>query len=197
MQPAEKDGQLFVIIQDITYDSGEGDEEEESEKYRVSLEKEFNVTFENVNIGPSVDIPAFLTTIATTMVPLWSVILGAFFLGKPIKENLDAWCEIGHRVREFFAHPVVLSKRGASVIAVEAILEEMDRAPKSIQLLSYRSILYGDKAKLRSLETSSEISETPETLLLGFVLHVFEIEADGQKYRVGVNGQDTDIIEIE
>lgn len=195
MQPTEQDGEIFLLVIDETYDSGET-WAEDSERYRLDLQREFGVDFEEANIGPGFDIPAFLTILATTTVPLWSLILGAFFLGKPINENLDAWHAIGKRLRQFFKRPVILSRNGAAVIAVEAIFEEIGGTPKSLRLSSYRVGHLGEIGKLKEADASQEISATPPTLNLGLVLHIFEIEADGIVFRVGVDGKATEIVRL-
>jgi hypothetical protein len=196
MQPTEDIGQIFIIVIDETYGGDEDTHEEDSERYRVSLEREFDVRFEEANVGPGADIPAFLTVITATSVPLWSVLIGAFFLAKPINENLDAWADIGRKIKAFFKRPVVLARHGASVLAVEAVFDEMGGIPKSIRLLSYRPEYMGDLGSLAAIERSDEISENVPTLNLGFILHIFEIEADGQQFRVGINGKITKVLRL-
>jgi len=124
-QPDEVVSQIFILVVDETYGGDEENWEVNSERYRQDLEREFECEFAEANIGPGADIPAFLTIIATTTVPLWTVLLGTFFLGKPINENLSAWAEIGRKVKSFFGRPVVLARNGAAAIAVEAVCEEM------------------------------------------------------------------------
>ena len=196
MQPTEDASQIFVIVIDETYGISEDHWEEESEKYRKALEQEFGVGFSEANVGPGADIPAFLTMIATTSVPLWSVLLGAFFLGKPISENLEGWADIGRRLRRFFAKPVILARHGASVLAVEAVFEEMGGTPKSIILKSYRVGHIGDQQDIEGMERSNEIVENVPTLYLGYSRHIFEIEADGQTFRVIVDGKKTKIFKL-
>lgn len=196
MQPTEQDDEIFLLVIDETYGGDEGTYAEDSEHYRLGLQKEFGTDFEEANIGPGFDIPAFLTVLATTTVPLWSLILGAFFLGKPINDNLDAWHTIGKRLRQFFKRPIVLSRNGAAVIAVEAVFEEIDGTPKSLRLRSYRVGHLGNRGHLEKAGASQEISAAPPTLDLGLVLHIFEIEADGIVFRVGVDGKTTEIIRL-
>lgn len=196
MQPKEKEGEIFIIIFDETYDHYD-DWEGESEKYRLGLEEEFGHSFEEVNVGPGADVPAFLATLLTIEVPLWTALLTLFFLGKPINENIEAWRNIGRKIRKFFKRPVVLSRHGAAVIAVEAVLDEIGGTPKSIQLLSYRIEDIRDKPSLVKLKQSNKIEPCPETEYLSCVLHVFEIEADGQNYRVGIDEKSKEIIHID
>ena len=191
MQPTEKDDAIFLLVVDETYDSGET-WAQDSERYRLGLEKEFGVNFTEANIGPGADMPAFLTVLSTTTVPLWSVVLGAFFLGKPINDNLDAWHAIGKRLRQFFKRPVYLSRNGAAALAMEAVFEELGGIPKSVRLCGYK-ISHLDESEFEEVGELQEISATPETLYLGFIWHIFEIEADGVLFRVRVDGKATKI----
>lgn len=196
-QPTEGNTDIFIIVVDETYGGDEDTYEEDSERYRVALEEEFKCDFKEANIGPGADIPAFLTILATSQVPLWTVLLGAFFLGKPINENLDGWLEIGRKIRSFFRRPVVLARNGAAAIAVEAVCDEMGGMPKTIRLLSYRAGHIGDGEKIEEIPRSDEIRDNVPTLNLGYVHHIFEIEADGVLHRVVVDGKDTAVIRIQ
>lgn len=188
MQPNEAEGEIFVLVVDETYGGNEETYEEDSESYRQGLESEFNAQFAPTNVGAGADIPAFLTIIATTSVPLWVLVLSMFFLGKPVKENLDAWKEIGAGIQRFFDRPIILSRHGAAVLAVEAVFDKMGGTPKAVRLLSYRPHhAYEDDWK--SLATSRDTEPAPPVLNLGHVLHVFEIEADGVAFRVAVDGK--------
>jgi hypothetical protein len=197
MQPNEGDNEIFVLVVDETYGGDEETYITDSENYRKQLEQDFHVSFVPANIGAGADIPSFLTVIATAAIPVWVVVLSAFFLGKPVNENLSAWREIASKLHRFFSRPVVLSRNGAAVLAVEAVLDEMDGLPKSIHLLSYRAHYAGFGDKLVSLPTSDEIGASPPVLNLGHLQHVFEIDADGTRFRVGVSGKDLELARIE
>ncbi|AZL59954.1 hypothetical protein EI545_14605 [Tabrizicola piscis] len=192
----EASGEISIFILDETYDGDEDTWEEHSARYREGLENEFGVPFVAENVGPGADIPAFLTTIATVSVPLWSVVIATFFLGKPLNENLAAWIEIGKRIKSFFGRPVLLARHGASVVAVEVVFSEMGGLPKSIRLLSYRPVHIGDPDDLTKYERSSKILDSAPTVNLGYVRHIFEIEADGQLFRVSVDGKVAKAIRI-
>ncbi len=196
MQPDEGDD-IFVLVVDETYGCDEETYISDSENYRRQLERDFRVTFVPANIGAGADIPSFLTVIATASVPVWVVVLGAFFLGKPINENLTAWREIAAKLRRFFSRPVVLSRNGAAVIAVDAVLEQMGGLPKSIHLVSYRAHYAGFDDKLVSLPKANEIEASPPVLNLGHIQHVFDIEVDGENFRVGVSGKNVELVKVE
>ncbi len=80
MQPEEGDD-IFILVVDETYGGDEETYISDSENYRRQLERDFRVSFVPANIGAGADIPSFLTVIATTSVPVWVVVLSAFFLG--------------------------------------------------------------------------------------------------------------------
>ncbi|WP_339853126.1 hypothetical protein [uncultured Nisaea sp.] len=195
-QPEEQKSQIFILIVDETYGGDEETWEEDSERFRRGLECEFDCEFVEANIGPGADIPAFLTIFATTPVPLWTVLLGTFFLGKPINENLAAWSEIGSKVRSFFGRQVILARNGAAAIAVEAVCEEMGGLPKTVRLLSYRAGHIGDGESIGDIPRSDSIQENVPTLNLGYVCHIFEIEADGVLHRVTVDGKKTEVLKL-
>lgn len=196
MQPEEQSQQIFVLVIDETYDLNEQTWEEESEDYRRALESEFETDFEEVNVGPGADIPAFLTIVATTDVPLWSLLLGALFLGKPINDNLEAWVEICRKIKSFFDRPVIFARHGAGVLAIGTVFEEMGGMPKTLRLMSYRTGLIGEEESLAKIARGNEIFECPETLSLGYLTHIFEIEADGIAFRVRVDGKDCEVLRL-
>ena len=196
MQPDEQAGQIFVLIIDETYGSGDEAHAEASERLRCSLEAEFGTEFQEANVGPGADLPAFLTIVSTANVPLWALLLGAFFMGRSINENLDAWSEIARKIKPFFGRRVILARNGAAALAVEAVLEELGGLPKAIRLVGYRPCDIGDKRNLQVSDGNEEIRENPQTLFLGQVLHEFEIEADGLRFRVTVDGKSCSVTRL-
>lgn len=120
--------------------------------------------------------------------------LAAFFFGKSINENLDAWKDIASKIRALFTKKTTLGRHGAGIVAIEAVFHEMQGIPKSIKLLSYRAGFIADSNDLAAMPPSTDIADNPPTLNLGFVRHIFEIEADGEKFRVSVDGGDTKLL---
>lgn len=197
MQPSEGEGQLLVAIVDQTYGVAEDDAwEREREKYRLGLETEFGVPFEEGNIGPSADFPAFITLLQTASIPNWALLISAFFLGKPINDNLSAWREMGQKIRAFFKRPTYLNRQGAAALAVERVFDELGGVPNSIHLLSYRVVHAPESDSLADMNRGDEIAEGPDTLYLGFILHIFEIDADGNVFRVSVDGRNANIVRL-
>lgn len=186
--------QIFII--DETYDHYEN-WEEAREQFRLSLEAEYNLKFKEANIGPSADVPAFFTLLTSTFqVPIWTVILGLFFSGKLIRDNFDAWQEMVKRIAKFFNHQVVFSRNGASIIAMKAALDELGKAPKTIQLISYRFDMIFSAEELAALELSSEINESLNPIFLGQGWHIFEIQLDEILLRIGIDGETPHVIHI-
>lgn len=197
MQPSEDVDQLLVAVVDETYGMTEDDNwERESEKFRLDLEREFGVSFVEGNIGPGADLPAFITLLQTASVPNWLLISAAFFLGKPINDNLSAWYDIGRKIRTYFKRHIYLNRQGAAALAVERISDELNGMPRSIQLLSYRVDQLSDSDVLHDIKSGDEIAEAPDTIYLGFVTHIFEVRADCTVFRVSVDGKTTNILRL-
>lgn len=177
---------LLIAIADGSY--GVGDEEwpKASKAFRRDLEAEFEVGFEEGNIGPGADLPAFITLLQTPTVPLWQLVVAAFFLGKPIKDNWEAWHDMARAVRVFFSRPAFLNRQSAAPIAVDAVVDSVGGSPKSIRLLGYQVRTPLDATNTE--DVIAGIDDGPETLFLGFTRHVFELEADGERFRVEIEG---------
>lgn len=198
LQAYEGDGFILIAVVDETYGNSEGEAwKRDRERLRVTLEEEFGLRFEDGNIGPGADLPAFLTLFSTNVeVPAWMLIASIFFAGKPVSENLEVWSNLARKIRTFFKRPVYLNRQGAAVIAIEALLETLGYTPAKLRLLSYRPLQSGDGLGLSSVGRSEEISEPVATLHLGFVHHVFDVEADGELFRIGVDGRQATVLHL-
>ncbi|TCQ07678.1 hypothetical protein C8J34_104139 [Rhizobium sp. PP-F2F-G36] len=160
------------------------------QKFLNELKTEFDQEFEDVNVGPGADIPAFVTVITNNIFPLIPWLMALFFSGKPIVENVEAWRKIFGYMKRYFTRDVLLNRQGAAVLAVEAVFTEMDGIPKSIRMLSYRSDYRYDEG-IPPASCDGQIDKAPPTLNLSMVRHVFEIEADGVKFLTIVDGRVT------
>ena len=198
MQPFEQDGMILIAIVDQTYGISDDDNwERDREKFRLSLEHEFGLRFEDGNVGPSADLPAFITLLqAKKRVPVWVLLCGLFFMGKPLVENFQAWREIGEQLHPLLKRPAYLNRQGAAVIAVEAVVGELGHDPERLQLRGYRFFHVPELGDLGELRCDSQIADAPPTLFLGFIVHVFEIEADGIAFRVTVEGPRATILRL-
>lgn len=182
-----QDRDVFLIaIADGSYGVSDEAWPKASEAFRRGLEAEFEVGFEEGNIGPGADLPAFITLLQTPTVPLWQLVVAAFLLGKPIKDNWEAWRDMAQAVRIFFSRSAFLNRQSAAPIAVEAVADSVGGSPKSIRLLGYQVRSPPDPTNPDDMIEG--IDEGPETLFLGFVRHVFEVEADGERFRVEIEG---------
>lgn len=188
MKQNEDENEIVIAIIDETYDRDEDSYETESLKYVHSLREEFGEVFEKSNIGPGADIPAVVTVLKENLLPLLPWLLAAFFSGKPMVENIDAWRKILSTVQKYFSRPSVVNRNGAAVLAIGAIMEDLGGTPRSIKLKSYRPAAVWDVDDFEKLTGLDEIAGSPEIITLGMVFHLFEIEADTVNYLVGVNG---------
>lgn len=155
---------------------------------RIFLDRikfEFDADFEEVNIGPGADLPAFVTVIASNVVPLIPWLMAVFFSGKPILDNTEAWRTILSKIKPFFRRTVVLNRNGAAVLSMEAVFEEMGGIPTKGMLHGYKPDYRHDDAELVA---PTEIDDPMPTLNLSLIKHVFHIEADGISFVIAVDG---------
>lgn len=157
-----------------------------SKIFHDRIRTEFNAEFEDANIGPGADLPAFVTVIASNVIPLIPWLMAVFFSGKPIVDNVEAWRTILGKIRPFFSRTVVLNRNGAAVLAMDAIFEDMGGIPKHVVLHGYKPEYGYDDAELVA---PLEIEDPVPTLNLSMVKHVFQIEADGVSFVVTVDGK--------
>ncbi|MBD8546855.1 hypothetical protein [Sphingomonas sp. CFBP 8760] len=187
-QPTEQNDQIQIAIIDETYGVIEEDADWKiaREELRRTLEAEHGLPFEDGDIGPGASLPAFITFLSgTAPVPLWTMSAALFFLGKPIMENLTAWRDVASKLRAFLKRPVALNRHGAAIIAVEAVFDQMGGLPREVRLLSYGTRHVDDDEEI----VDTGIAGATPTLFLGFIRHVFRIEADGVTFAVEVDGR--------
>lgn len=189
---SEGSDEIVIAFMDVAYDIGHGDEEyiEASLRYKTSLVDEFGIDLQRANIGPAADIPAFIAVLRENVLPLLPWLLAVFFAGKPIAENLSSWHQLYLRLRKFLSRPLVLSRNGAAILAIEAIVKEIGATPRSLQLRSYFPSSISDAEDFEKLTAQGLVEPSPPNIRLGVVFHIFEIEADGVGYLVGINGRD-------
>lgn len=196
-QREEEPGEVLVFVVDESYDrineyvdwDDYADEqsaiEAASKVFLDRIKAQFDADFEESNIGPGADLPAFVTAIASNIVPLIPWLMAIFFSGKPIVDNIEAWRIILGKIRPFFSRTVVLNRNGAAVLAMDAIFEDMKGIPKKVILHGYKPDYRYDDAPLVA---PTEIEDPTPTLNLSMVKHVFHIEADGVSFIVAVDG---------
>lgn len=188
MKTTEQENEIVIAIIDETYRRNEETYETESQLYLKSLRDEFNEDFEESNVGPGADIPAFVTVLTENLLPLLPWLAAVFFSGKPLIDNIDAWRSIATRVRKYFSRPTVLNRNGAAAIAIESVMTDLGGTPRFIRLKSYRPAGIWEIEDFHKLSEFAEISDSPEVIQLGLVFHVFQIEADSVDFLVGIDG---------
>ena len=197
IQPAEKDDQIQIAVIDETYGIIDDDAQwqEAREEFRRKLEAEYAMPFEDADIGPGASLPAFVTFLSgTATVPVWTMLAAAFFLGKPLHENLKAWRDMAVKLREFLKRPAALNRHGAAIIAVDAVFKDMGGIPRELHLVSYGTRHIADPD---SSVSKTDIADAAPTLFLGFIQHVFRIEADGVTFEVVVEERSAKAIRLE
>jgi hypothetical protein len=198
MQAYEKEGKLLIAIVDETYGISEGDDWElNRERFRSKLQDEFGLRFEDGNIGPGADLPAFLTLVTTDIgVPVWTLALSLFFAGKPILDNVEAWPQLAKKLMNFLSRRAFFNRQGSAVVAVDAICRELESPPESLKLLSYQVEHISEQNDISAFDRSDQIADPVPTLYLGFIRHIFEIDVDGLHFRVIVEGSETTVLRI-
>lgn len=196
-QREEQPDEVLIFIVDESYDridehvnlgeyADEGAATDAASRVFLSrIKSEFDIDFDEVNIGPGADLPAFVTVISENVVPLIPWLMAVFFSGKPIVDNVDAWRAILSKIKPFFHRTVVLNRNGAAVLAMNAVFEDMGGIPKKVVLHGYKPDYKFDEAQL---VVPTDIKDPIPTINLGTVKHVFHIEADGVLFVVAVDG---------
>ena len=196
-QREEQSDEVLIFVIDESYDhideyvnwDDHADEcaatEAASRIFLNRIKSEFDADFEEANIGPGADLPAFVTVIASNVVPLIPWLMAVFFSGKPILDNTEAWRTILRKIKPFLRRTVVLNRNGAAVLAMEAVFEDMGGIPKKVMLHGYKPDYRHDDAELVA---PTEIEDPMPTQNLSKVKHVFHIEADGISFVVAVDG---------
>lgn len=186
-----------IYIVDATYGVALGDEEwlEQSKAFARGLKAEFEQDFQEENIGPGADLPAFVTALPLDVWPLLGAAIYIFFQGKEVEENFDAWSQLAKRIRRYWHRKPVLERAGAGALAVAAVIEELGRAPRKLRLTSYRPVM---DFELEGAEVRAEAGIEDDTIPLNLgrlVYHEFEILADERKFVVLVSSTDINIEE--
>jgi hypothetical protein len=179
-----------IFIPDTTYGQNpdEGLWKEASARFKAKLEAEFETTFEESDIGPGFDIPAYVAYVALAL-PFLHMALEVFFRGEEINKNLSAWSDIVRRLNPFRRRRAVFDRDAAAFVAYGQIAKKLGRTPSAIRLVGYRTISWSEET-----DTTLEIvgiSAAPATFSLGMLDHAFQIEADGRAFRVYVKGDGT------
>lgn len=125
---------IEVIVGDPTFDNPKLNRVEFLSDLRARVGRTFpEFSLEDCDIGTGSDWPAILL-----------VILGVFFLGKRINDNLDAWIAIGKKLKDFTGSlkgGYRVNERGALVLAVDAIADAECAPISSLELIQSLPVL--------------------------------------------------------
>lgn len=142
---------MELIFPDPYYDS-----EREGEDYAPALKTllapyDPQATVYGTDIGHGADNPSFLVQIFSSVD--WSTLLSAgagtvFFLGKKINENIEAWLEIGEKVRTLVEKllPSRIDELAAAVLVLKKLEEKLDKKNNlsiTVQLVEFAPIPWG------------------------------------------------------
>lgn len=198
MQRVETESEIQVAIVDETYFADEEDGwEARSEKVRQELEREFGLTFEEADIGPSVSLPAFVTFLTANWEWLSGAAFAIFFDGKRIEDSWRWWVDKAKMLRSFGKQKQVkLNRNGAAILAVEGVLKSLHDTPSELKMLRYAIATMADEDDLKGFQFGHPPDGPVDTLFLGFTKHIFEIQADEKLFRVGVDGLEVELIQV-
>lgn len=184
---------LYIV--DATYGCSDDIEyPERSTAFLRGLTAEFEQSFDEENIGPGADIPAFFTILPFDVWPFLGAAMYAFFKGKEIEPNIDAWKALAKRIMGFLHRKPIVDRQGASALAVAAVTEAHQQVPRTIRLISYRAVMDYDLEGHAALPQHTGIDGDTAPLSVGRVArHDFEIEVDGKRFKVQVTGIEAEI----
>jgi hypothetical protein len=180
---------MKIYIPDATYGRDAG--ENESLRFRDTLTAEFQLPFEETDIGTRAGEPAFWTALADS----WPfvAIVALFFSGKKIEENLDAWAKISKRLKPFIARGAIFDRDGAAILAIEGIQLALGKLPDSVRLVGYQTDCLLNR--LNDPPEDWQGDRSPVTILAPpldqvqrATIHMLQIEADGRTFKVVVQG---------
>ena len=198
MQRVEADTNIQIAVVDETYFSDGEDWYERRESFRLNLEREFGVGFEDADVGPSVSLPAFVAFIAANWELVGPIALAVFFGGKRVEDNWKWWVSKAKIIRGIGKkRQIKLNRNGAAILAVEAVMRELSETPSGLKLLRYGTGYMDEADDLNDFQIGHEKEGPTDTLFLGFIKHVFEIEADGKLFRVGVYGSEVEVVRVD
>lgn len=195
--PIESADDVFVAVLDETYgDYDEGHQWDAArEAFRLGLIDEFGFRFEDANVGPGADIPAFATLIHPLTLNIAAAV-GVIAAGKAIRDGVDGYLDLAKRLHKLFGRRIYLNRNGAIVLALEAVTKDVGSVPHVVQVTGYAAQHIGEPDDLESLDPLTEIADAVGTIYLGMVRHIVEIDVDGMRYRASVEGKDVKILRL-
>jgi hypothetical protein len=124
----------------IYYGAPAYQDEPEGRARKKELEEKFGLPGEEASVGMGADLPAlvFVIDIGEIVVKYGLMAWGALTLGQDITERVAFYVEAAKRIARYLkGHHTYLERDAAFILAVNAIVEHLGKAPKSIVLEGY------------------------------------------------------------
>jgi hypothetical protein len=186
--------EIKLYFVDTTYGK-EGDQwEAQSGILRAELEAEYRLPLQNDDIGPGWSFPVFAATI-TEYWPVAAALVALFLSGEKIEKNIDAWPRLYDRLKRFLTRPVYLDTRGASVLAMNAVIVKYGK-PSSLTMTGYTAWSAMEGEPPRDTTPIVGRDAPPARKHLSTTIHIFQITADDKSFKVFVSGSDVQVIDM-
>jgi hypothetical protein len=198
MAPNNQQFEIEIYFPDTTYGRADDSLEEwqvKSAALKGEIERECGLQLEDADIAPGSSYPAF-QAIITDYWPLAAVPIAVFLAGGNIEKNLEAWPRIYKRLKGLLVRPAYLDKNGASVLAMNAVIEECGKAPETTQLEGYALWLSLEGKVEYDVKPIVGVADSPEAKYLAVIVHIFQIAADDRRFKVYVEANDTHLVEL-
>jgi hypothetical protein len=170
-----------------------------SSRFRDSLVAEFQLSFEETDIGTGAGVQAFWTTLTDT----WPFVAAAalFFSGKKIEENLEAWHKLFKRLTPFINRGAIFDRDGAAVLAIEGLRLALGKTPDSVRLVGYQtdsrlSRINDPVEEWQADKNPVSTIARPLDQVQGETIHFLQIEADSRMFKVIVYGSSAFTMEL-
>jgi len=162
-----------------------------SARFRDTLVAEFQLPFEETDIGTGAGEQAFWTALTDA----WPVVaaIAVFFSGRKIEENLEAWQKLFKRLEPFIDRRAIFDRDGTAVLAIEGLRLALGKLPDSVRLVGYQTDSLLNRVNDPPEEWQADRSpvstiDPPLDQVQGATIHVLQIEADGRMFKVVVQG---------
>ncbi|MCA1429364.1 MULTISPECIES: hypothetical protein [unclassified Bradyrhizobium] len=165
--------------------------EDSSARFRDTLVAEFQLPFEETDIGTGASEQAFWTVLTDA----WPVVaaIAVLFSGKKIEENIEAWQKLFKRLGPFIDRGAIFDREGAAILAMDGLRLALGRLPDTVRLVGYHtdSLLnwVNDSPEVWQADRSPVSTiDPPLDQVQGATIHILQIEADGRMFKVVVQG---------
>ena len=191
--------EIQIFIPDLSYDNldyqGDLDEVEASKKFQQELEAKLSRKVIEANIGAGADCPAFLLELLEYK-EVAAGLLAIFFLGKPIKENCNAWVSIGKKIADIIKGTGgYLNRIAAFLYALVKVQAEIKEDIKSLKLIEYKSVDGRSEYSWEQIESDcvNGFSDKPSDEFISIQVHYFKVVVNEVTIELLVKG---DAVEI-